>query len=452
MRIVFSVIVFTCLLATNTAGAKDVVKELDSIVRHWQGLAKFNGSVIVAQHGKTILSRGYGLREVEKGNIDVDNTLYVTGGCTEMFTAAVIFKLQEEKKLSIEDTVARYVPDAPYAQQLQIKHLLAHQSGLFDYLSNDTLFDKGLYGPKSVQDIYDLFKNRPLMYQPGKDFNYSASDYFLLGKVIEHASGMSYYDAVRKYIFEPLKIKNSGFNFAGFASFDKAQGYSILNVSRYVPTFPPDSTLLYSAASLFTSAAGMQSWADALLGKKILSAESWQQMTTPHNESKDYGYGWQVADLAGKASVGHTGETYGFVNVLSIIPEDSTVIIVMSNDFESEIYRIRDDLAAALYGQPYSLPPARSPVFLEQRRLEQYVGNYEFENGMNLNVLAHDKLLWGKISGSDEFTMQADKEPNVFFLTSADVEFYFIREKGTNLVTDVIIRQNRKEIKGHKWQ
>lgn len=450
MRLTFSFFICTCLFIAQIANAQDKQRELDSIALHWQGLAKFNGTILVAQHGKPILYKGYGIKAVEQGNIDAETTLYMIGGMTEMFTAGILFKLQEEKKLSIEDPISKYLPEYPKGDKIKIKHLLAHQSGIFDYMGNNTLYDVGLNEPKSRAFMHSLFKDQPLAFEPGKGFMYSTSNYYLLGNIIEEVTDTTFYAAMRTYIFNPLEIKNSGFNYGGFASWDKTQGYSILNTMRYIPAFPPDSTIGYASAGVFTSAEGMRKWANALLGNKLLKKESWKAMTT--EQGNGYGYGWEVGTLMGKLAVGHTGETFGFVSALSIVPEDSTIILVMSNDFESEVYRIRDNLAAALYDQPYKLPKRRESVFLEEFRLGQYAGRYEFENGMDLNVYYHDKLLWGKINGGEEFTMLADLERDVFFMSPVDVEFYFIREKGTRLVTDVIIRQNRKEIKGHKWQ
>ena len=101
----------TCVLLiwANKTIAQDKQRELDSIITHWQSLAKFNGTVLVAQHGKTILHKGYGILAVDNGNRLDEKTLFITGGCTEMFTATVIFKLQEEGKLNIEDKLSKYL-------------------------------------------------------------------------------------------------------------------------------------------------------------------------------------------------------------------------------------------------------------------------------------------------------------------------------------------------------
>ena len=447
-------LIIACITAifSQQTLAQDKARELDSIVNHWTALAKFSGTVVVAQKGKKILHNGYGVISHDQGKRPDSNTLFITGGLTEMFTSALVFKLQEDGKLSIKDTLAKYLPEFSFSRQVTLQHLLSHTSGIYDYMKDDSFYVGGIVTPRKREDIIRFFNNKPLAFKPGKGFSNSVSDYYLLGMVVEKVTGTTYYEALRKYIINPLKMENTGFNYGFFASWDKAQGYSILNQQRLIPAFPPDSTVSYAAGGLFTGSQGMYKFAEAILKQQLLKKSSWQIMTTASPQNGQYAHGFELAELGGKKAIGHTAETFGFVHCLYVIPEDSTVIIIMSNDFESEIFYMLNDITAALYNQPYSLPKPRSSVFLEETRLKHYEGRYEFDNGMDLNVYSRDKLLWGKISGGEEFTMLADVIPDEFFMSSADVSFRFIRDRKTNLVTHIIIRQNRKETTGKKWQ
>lgn len=447
---IWLIIACTAFVCINRTHAQDKAKELDSVISHWTGLAKFSGTVVVAQHGEKIIHKGYGLLSHHQERKPDEKSLYITGGLTEMFTSALVFRLQEEGKLSVKDTLGKYLPGFPFSNKVTLAHLLSHTSGVHDYMSDDNLYTAGITTPREREDIINLFKDKPLTVEPGTKFFPSGSDYYLLGMVVENVTGTSYYDALRKYIITPLGMENTGFDYGRFASWDKSQGYSILNTQRLLPAFAIDSTVSFASGGLFTGSEGMYKFAQAMLGNKLLKKSSWQTMTTPQKDS--FAYGYELATIAGKKAIGHTAETFGYVHCFYVIPEDSTVIIIMSNDFESEIFYILDDITAVLYNQPYTLPKPRSSVFLEESRLKHYEGRYEFEEGMDLNVYSHDKLLWGKIAGGEEFTMLADVKPDEFFMSSVDVEFRFIRDKKTNLVTHVIIRQNRKELLGKKWQ
>lgn len=430
------------------AQKKDKAQEIDSIATHWAGLVKFNGSILVTQDGQLLMNKGYGIREVGQGSTVGETTLYMIGGVTEIFTAALVFKLQELGKLSINDTLSKYLPDFPKAKEIQIKHLLAHQTGLYDYLKHDSLYNFSYGGAVSDSIIYALFKDTTAAFNVGDSTMASASDYFLLGKIIEQAADTNYFAALRQHILTPLKIKNTGFNINGFSSWDKAQGYSILNKARVIPAFYDDSTVNYASAGLFTSTTGINKLVNAMFEDKLLNKSSWSAMYADSNST----YGWTNANTFGKKTLRAKGEVPGFVSSLDVIPENKTVLIILSNNYEDEVYKLRDNIMAALHNKPYKLPVARRSVIYPRHVLEWYEGGYEFEDGTNLQVYIKDNLLWGKEIGGSEFTMLADIEQNVFFLASSNVEFYFIRDKKTNLVTDLVVRRNRKERVAHKWQ
>src|SRR5690606_15310838 len=101
----------------NTTQGQDLKRELDSIVTHWTGLAKFRRTVMVAEHGDEVLHKGYGLISHQPEKTPDAYTLYVTGELTEMFTAMLIFRLEEEGKLSTNDTLAKYLPERPLSKK-----------------------------------------------------------------------------------------------------------------------------------------------------------------------------------------------------------------------------------------------------------------------------------------------------------------------------------------------
>src|SRR5690606_2759497 len=129
------------------------------------------------------------------------------------------------------------------------------------------------------EDIIAAIKSMPLAFDPGTTYKHSFSNFYLLGLVAAKASGKTYYEALQKQILQPAGIRDAGFNFGGLASWEKAQGYSVLNTTRMVPAFPSDSTATASAAGMYTSATSMYSWAHALLAGKVLKRTTWQTMT-----------------------------------------------------------------------------------------------------------------------------------------------------------------------------
>lgn len=444
----FLLLIVSVAFAAGYARAGDIKRELDSIVSKWEYLEKFSGSVAVLQHGEVLLNKGYGVSIGNTGKVPHENTLYLIGESTEMFTAAMIFKLFEDGKLALNDKLTKYIPELKEYDAVTIKDLLTHRSGIPDYFTSAALGN--VFVTHTRTDIMNIIAGKTLMFTPGTTYNNSFSNYYVLGLIIERITNKPYGEALQQYILKPLDIKDAGFDFNGLASWDKAQGHTILSSTRMIPAFNTDSTIGYSAAGLFMSANGMYKWAKAALGYKLLKKSSWQVMT---NElGNNYGHGWESRDVFGKKAIGHTGEVPGFISNFYFIREDSTIIIILSNDFESETDYIFEQLTAALYKQPYTLPEKRIPVFLEQSRLEYYAGTYAFEDGTNLNIYIKEGQLWGKMPNMNEFTIVADIIPDEFFMNSVGTEYKFHRDKKTNLVTHVVVRTNRKESIAKKWQ
>lgn len=440
------IVVFSGIQDTE---AKGIRQELDSIMNTWYSLAKFSGTVLVAHHGEVILHKGYGIRDASLGDSCTQHTIYPIGGSTAMFTSALVNVLEMNGDLSIEDKLSKYFPKYKHAEKITINDLLTHTSGIPDYLADEGFYKKGIFVSRKANDVYDAFKDKDLLFQPGDSVNMSSTDYFLLGKIVEKVTDTTYYASLRKYVLDDLSIEHSGFNFGGYASWDKAQGYTILNQFRMVPAIPLDSTVSYAAGGLYTTTEGMYKLAQAILSGKLLAKERWEEMGIAKNGV--YGMGFYATDIFGRQAMGHMGETSGFLSSFIVSPEDSTIVILLSNDAESEITYAQDCMLAALYNEHYKLPEPKQPVFLERRVLEQYEGMYEMEGGYNIRIFVKDKLLWGEIQGQPEFTLLAETIDK-FYMSTVDVEFTFLREKGTNLVKEVIMRQNRREYKGHKWQ
>lgn len=436
--ILFIALVFTQI---NNVQAKDIKRELDSVVSSWERLAKMSGSVVVVQHGKVLLNKGYGVIRANSGVKPTENTLYILGESTEMFTAALVFKLMEDKKLSLQDTITKYLPELPEYRKVTIKDLLTHRSGIDDYFTNPKLMERNTMSTRTKTQIMNTITSMPLRFEPGTSYFYSFSNYYILGLIVERVAKMPYYDAIQQYILKPAGIRDAGFDFNGLPSWDKAQGYSILNYTRMIPAANMDSTITASAAGLYMSPNGMYKWAKVMLENKILKKNSWQIMTNA--SGNNFLHGWEQRDFYGKKAIGHNGEVPGFVNHFYVMPEDSTIIIVMSNDFESETIRVMNDIVSVLYDKPYSLPQPKVPVYLEQKRLESYSGVYS-NDGTDMNIYIDQGQLWFKVDNQQEMTLVADANPDEFFTNGIDMEFKFFRDKN-NQVTHMVVRHNRRE-------
>lgn len=211
--------------------AKDLNEKLTAYMENLQRRGEFSGTVLLARDGKVLFARGYGMANLEHDVPNTINTKFRLGSVTKQFTAAGIMMLQERRKLSVHDSICVYVQDCPDSwKPITINHLLSHTSGIPSF----TLFpDNDRYErlPMQVVDTIARFKDKPLEFPPGERFQYSDSGYLLLGYIIEQASGEKYEDFIRKNIYEPLHMQNSGYDHPWVILKHRAQGYGFQNGS-----------------------------------------------------------------------------------------------------------------------------------------------------------------------------------------------------------------------------
>lgn len=439
-------------LFTFNAGAKEKTGELDTLVMYWFSQLKFNGTVVVAQDDDVLLHKGYGPRDVNQDSACDENTIYQIGHSTEMFTAAVIYKLQEQGKLSTKNTVSKYYPDYPKGDSITLEHLLSHTSGIFDFIDDDSFFNAGLYGPRSRKDIVLTFREKPLLFSPGSKYDYSSSNYTMLGYIIEEVTGKTYYQAVRDMIFYPLGMTSSGFGFSQYPSWDKAMGYHILNATRIVPALAIDSTIGYAATGAYSTSSDLYKWVKALMKNEFISEASKMEMLKLTSGGTEYNHGYGITTVYGDTAYESLGEASGMICNIIWVPATEYIAILLSNDIECETDYIRRDLLAILYDKPYSYPERVETVIMYPDQLLAYTGIYEMDEGYDLHFYVLHDVLYGEVKGQDEFTIYPVKgKRDHFILTSADVSFRFFRDQ-KDKVTGVIFRKNRREYKGVKWQ
>src|ERR1700733_5463335 len=200
------------ILLAGICLAQDTVARMDQVAQSFVDSKAFMGSVLVARKSEILLSKGYGLANLEWNIPNSPSTKFRLGSVTKQFTAACILLLEERGKLKVEDPVKKHMPDAPPSwDKVTIYHLLTHTSGIPsftgfpDYRSTEA-------APTTPEKLVARFRDKPLEFQPGEKWNYSNSGYVLLGYLIEKVSGQKYAAFVQENIFTPLGMKDSGYD------------------------------------------------------------------------------------------------------------------------------------------------------------------------------------------------------------------------------------------------
>lgn len=370
-----------CLLVMilPEVSAQSISQKLDELMSAYAQNREFNGSVLVAKGGKILLEKGYGFQNLEKQIKNTPATRYPIASVTKTFTATLILKLAELHQLSLQDKLSKYYPGYPKGDSISIENLLTHTSGIFNYTNDNDFMYKEAGKHASEQKMLSVFMHKPLDFPPGKGWNYSNSGYALLGFIIEKVTGLSYYSAIRKYLFEPAGMSVSGFDFVGLSAEKKATGYYSDAGKEYNKQAPlEDSSVVFAAGAIYSSIGDLYKWHHALQKNQIISKTSSAKAYTPFKQS--YGYGWIIDTLYHKQIVSHSGGLPGYrSNFVRVIPDDICIILLNNTEIPG-LKMITDNLLAVLYNQPYKIPVSKQAIKLDNGILKQYVGRFEVEN------------------------------------------------------------------------
>jgi len=400
--------------------------KLDALIDAYAKLYKFNGSALVAKNGVILLNKGYGYRNATDKVANNEQTIFQLGSVTKQFTSAVILKLQEEKKLSVSDKLSKYFPGYPKGDSITIEQLLTHTSGIYNYTNDGKFMANEVTKSANREMMMALFKDKPLDFSPGSSWSYSNSGYSLLGYIIEAVTKKPYEQAVRKYIFTPLKMTYSGFDFTHLKSNEKAIGYFKLNDKEKVEAPIVDSSVSFSAGAIYSTIGDLYLWHKALQKNNILSREQQEKAYTPVKNR--YGYGWSIDSIEGKRRVSHGGGIHGFITTIARVPEDDICIVLLSNASNTTVGEISKSIFAILYGKEYELPKERTEIKLPEEKLKEYVGEYELNKDLHVVISLKEGALVAIPTGQKTEILYAEKE-DLLFVKSQDIQLEFTRNE-----------------------
>ena len=315
----------------------EVVEQLRGYMERLARRDVFSGTVLLAKGGKPLFSGAYGEANKDFGVKNTVDTKFNLGSMNKMFTSVAVMQLVEAGKVSLDDSLGKFLPagamHADVLSKVRVKHLLTHTSGLGSYFSPrwDSL-SRAMF--RSVDDWMPLVKDETLDFEPGTRWSYSNTGMLLLGKVIESASGKDYFDYVRERIFKPAGMMSTDSyeldrvtkNLAvGYEREDEPGGPQYRNnIFQHVIRGGP-------AGGGYSTVADLTRFAVALQEGRLVSRDGARLLTTPKPElsSPEYGFGFGINE--GGRIVGHSGGFPGISAQLDIYLVDGYSMAVMAN-------------------------------------------------------------------------------------------------------------------------
>jgi CubicO group peptidase (beta-lactamase class C family) len=363
LKAVYAFLILAACLRVCVAASDDIGHRLDHAATAFANNRHFMGSVLVAKGNKILLSKGYGMADIEWNVPNTPDAKFRLGSITKQFTATAILQLAERHKLSVQDLACSYFVGCPAAwKKITIRELLSHTSGIHSY-TDDKDFPTPAFirVPKTPTEIVLLSKDKPLDFAPGTKWRYDNTGYILLGAIIEKASGEKYADYLKKHIFDPLGMSDTGYDVTAMVLHHRASGYQPCGQSLCNADFI-DMSLPYAAGSLYSTVQDLYKWDRALYTDKVLSKGSRERMFTPVMEN--YGYGWMLGPMANHKQIGHGGGIFGFTTYIARFPNDDAVVIVLSNNMASDTRALTAALAGTLFNEKVVLPGERKSISL----------------------------------------------------------------------------------------
>jgi CubicO group peptidase (beta-lactamase class C family) len=403
--------------------------------------------VLVAQGDKVILSQGYGSANLEWGIPNAPDTKFRLGSLTKQFTAASILLLEERGKLSTDDLVKKYVPDAPAAwDKMTIYEVLTHTAGIPNFTSFPDYRETEWKESKPV-DLVARFKDKPLDFEPGTQFRYSNSGYVLLGYILEQVAGEPYAKFVQENLFAPLGMADTGVDRNVTVLAKRAQGYEPHTGGPKIAGYI-NMTVPFSAGSLYSTTLDLLKWERGLFGGKVLTAASLKKMTTPFKDN--YACGLEVANFQGHKAILHGGGIEGFSTSLAYFPDekDGPMTIIALSNAESNVDQIAQNLSRAMFGLPVKLPRESMPaeVKLSETQLQDFAGTYQLSPNFAITFTVEKGQLISQATGQGKVPLFAESDTK-FFARMVDAEIEFSRDT-TGKVVSMTLYQNGNQIKG----
>jgi len=293
-----------------------------------------SASVAVVVHGKLAYAHAYGKARLEPTTDATPEMRYSIGSISKQFTAAAILMLQEDGKLSLDDTVGKYIPGLTEGNKVTIRQILSHTSGYQDYWPEDYVMTPMLK-PESAQQIIDTWAKKPLDFEPGTQWQYSNTNYVIAGRIVETVTGAPLMDMLVSRIFRPLGMKSVwNSDETKLTSVDAAPYCrNALGPLRVAPK--EGRGWMFAAGELAMTAHDLALWDESLIAQTVLKPESYKQMFTEvklkDGKGTHYGLGVDVTERLGRRSIEHSGEVSGFVSDNEVLVDDGVAVVVLTN-------------------------------------------------------------------------------------------------------------------------
>ncbi|MEX0938799.1 MAG: serine hydrolase [Pirellulales bacterium] len=432
--------------------APDPATRIGELAAKKYALDEPGAAVLVSKGGQIILSRGYGLSNLEYTTPITADTPFCIASVTKPLTATAILMLVEQGKLRLDDQVVDLLPDYPrHVSGVTVAHLLSHTSGIKN-VSRLPEWRADLRTDLTVPEILQHFEALPLNFMPGEQWEYSNSGYILLGAILEKVTGKSYEEFIQENVFARAGMHNSCYGSHRKVIPNRAVGYQ-RTPEGYVNAEYVSLTRPYAAGAIISTANDLFDFGQALADGRLLKQETLEAAFSPRalnsGEPTSYGYGWMIGTFHGHRVLQHAGGMPGYTAQMWLLPDEEIFAVLLSNAPDKTDQQLIGDLVAAALGETRQ---ERAIVRVDEVELKKYVGRYQLSSFGNdvITVRFADGKLTMHVPPNPVCELHATA-PGEFFVTEEDIQITFTRDS-VGQVPSLVLHHNGLDLHARRLE
>lgn len=383
-------------------------KKIDSLLTFFSAKNKFMGSVALRENDKIVFAKAYGISDASNKKPNT-NTKYKIGSITKIFTATIVIQLIEEKKLRYDDKLSKFYPKVKNADQITIEMLLRHRSGIHDFLA-DSITGANIMRQHTKTEIVERIANYQPDFNPDAKFEYSNSNYSLLGYIIEDVTQKTYAQNLDTRILKKLKLNNTVL--PDHIEVSKNEAFSFMFTGSSWEQMPEwTNSLAFSAGAISSTPTDITAFVKALFDGKLIGAASLEKMKT----LKD-GYGLGLIALPfDRKFLGHTGGIENFRSIVGYNPEEKLGISVLMNGENLSGNDIITPILDIYHNKSFDFPNLDTRL-VSAEILQSYAGTYSSASfPMKITISAKDGMLTAQATGQSSFPLESESDTKFSF-------------------------------------
>ncbi|MFD2099378.1 serine hydrolase domain-containing protein [Flagellimonas iocasae] len=307
-------------------------------------------SVTILKKGEIILQKGYGYADVEqKILVDPKRTIFRIASISKCITGLALGKMMEDGIVDVDASFYQYVPDYPKKRyDFTLRQLASHTAGIRGYRGKEYALNQNF----SIKDSTAIFKNDPLLFQPGEGYFYNSFDFVLLSLAMQEASGMPFEDYVAANVFDALEMNRTTSPSVSSTTVENSAQFYTKRSMCFKKALPVNNFYKIAGGGFLSTSDDVARLGQAILEQKLLKKETYDQLLssqTVAGSTTFYGLGFQVSqDAKGRSFVGHVGSSVGAYTNFFVYPEAKVMVSILINCTDPKVQQRLDEAIDAV--------------------------------------------------------------------------------------------------------